>query len=546
MKYILDQKQMKTLDKHSVTKLQISEIYLMEQAASAVVEEIDDRYSVDHRVLVVVEGGNNGGDGLAIARLLTDKGYDVCCYNVGQIKKVSPSFTEQLRLANEHGVIVYDSIPASESFDIVIDSIFGIGLKRQIKGEHAKVIEWMNRLDAIKIAVDTPSGVHSTTGEIMGCAFKADITVTFGYMKLGLTMYPGADLAGLVVVRNIGFPEEALIYAKPTYITYGSGKAAVMNSMKYFPKRANRTNKGDYGHVFMIVGSEGMAGAAVLACKCAYKSGCGLVRILTVSSNRDIILSLIPEAIVYTYDDIDEAYRIIDENWAWADAVLIGCGLSRSDIAVDITRAVVTYATASSPKKQVIIDGDSLYILGNNKDILERYKKLDPNLRCYLTLTPHLKEMSYLSKMPVSVIRDDMFKAVKSYINDSELKGYVTVVLKDARTVISTGAGLSYINMTGNHGMATAGSGDCLAGMMASIIAQGVTRPSDSDDNKSHTSENLLPDFENLWIRLATVACCLHGAAGDFAVNKRGTIALTASDIVDFIPEVMKYYDELH
>ena len=139
--------------------------------------------------------------------------------------------------------------------------------------------------------------------------------------------------------------------------------------------------------------------AAVLACKCAYKSDCGLVRILTVSSNRDIILSLIPEAIVYTYDDIDEAYRIIDENWAWADAVLIGCGLSRSDIAVDITRAVVTYATASSPKKQIIIDGDSLYILGNNKDILERYKKLDPNLRCYLTLTPHLKEMSYLSKI---------------------------------------------------------------------------------------------------------------------------------------------------
>ncbi|MBQ4231849.1 MAG: hypothetical protein II699_01095 [Lachnospiraceae bacterium] len=161
-------------------------------------------------------------------------------------------------------------------------------------------------------------------------------------------------------------------------------------------------------------------------------------------------------------------------------------------------------------------------------------------------MTPHLKEMSYLSKMPVSVIRDDMFKAVKTYIKESGLSGFVTVVLKDARTVISTGSGLSYVNMTGNHGMATAGSGDCLAGMMASIIAQGVTRPSDSEDNKSHASDNLLPDFDNLWIRLATVACCLHGAAGDFAVKKIGTVSLTASDIVEFLPEVMKYYDELH
>ncbi len=536
---------MQLLDKHSISKLGISELFLMEQAALTVVEEIDDRYSVDNRILIVVEGGNNGGDGLAVARLLKDKGYQVFCYNIGQVKKVTNSFTEQLKLANEHGVIIYDELPAAGDFDIVIDAIFGIGLRRMVKGEHAKAIEWMNRLDSVRIAIDIPSGIHATTGKIMGVAFNSDLTVTFGYMKLGMTLYPGADLVGEVVVRDIGFPLEALVYSKPSYKTYGSGEGAIKNALKFFPKRESRTNKGDYGHVLMVVGSEGMAGAAILAARSAYRSGCGLVKLITHRSNRQIIQTTVPEAIVETYSNEDEAYHLIDKNWNWADACLCGSGLSKSDMAVNITRALVTYASKTSPKKQLVLDGDSLAILGEHKDILERYKKLDPSLRCYITMTPHLKEMSYLSKETVANIKENMFEVADSYILDNDLYESVTIVLKDARSIVTSGKGLRYINMTGNNGMATAGSGDCLAGMLTAILAEGVTRPFAVEKYKEN-KDGLVPDFDNLWVRLATVACCLHGAAGDLAKKEVGSISLTASDIVDAIPKVMKLYDYIY
>ncbi|MDD5949036.1 MAG: NAD(P)H-hydrate dehydratase [Lachnospiraceae bacterium] len=546
MKYVLNQKQMQTVDRYSMDHMGISALFLMEQAARSVAKAIQARFSKENAILIVVESGNNGGDGLALARILKENEYDVTVYYIHGIEHVSDSFTEQMKLAMEKDVLITEEIPADARFDVVVDGIFGVGLKRMVRGIHARVIDWMNRLTGYKVAIDIPSGIHATTGDTMGTVFCADLTVTFGYLKMGLVLYPGSDMAGEVLVEEIGFPEESLRHARPSAVTFGSGTKAVHTALSYYPARENRSNKGTYGNVLLIVGSKGMAGAACIAAKAAYRCGCGLVRVLTHSSNREIIQIQVPEAVVLSYTTLQEAYDLLDANWKWADAVLIGSGMGLGETARKLTHAVVTYGDAQKGSMPVVVDGDALRILAEESGIWEEYQSLPLQSRPYLTLTPHVKEMSRLCGKDTGKIAARLMDTANQYIRRNRLQGQMTVVLKDARTIVTDGKSPTYINMTGNHGMATAGSGDCLAGMLISLLAQQHRQKKGGRAKETMLSNmQLLPVLGNPLQTMACAGVCLHGAAGDVARKRVGTIGMMAMDIVDAIPEVLKAYDKI-
>lgn len=543
MKYILNQRQMQEIDRFSIEDMGISGLFLMEQAATAVMNEIVKRTEPGSRILVVTEGGNNGGDGMALARLLHDREIDATVYHIGAVKHTSEAFEEQKKLALDAGVTILDAIPADENYDVVVDAIFGVGLRRNVKGEQARVIDWMNRLDAYRVAVDVPSGVNPTSGEIMGRAFRADLTVTFGYYKTGLVLYPGGEYAGRVVVRDIGFSEDAILHAKPTQITFGRGKKALKDALSYWPVRTRRSHKGTYGSCLIVAGSFGMAGAAVIAARAAYRTGCGLVRVLTHEANRQILQAEVPEAVIYTYRNTEEAYKRLDDCWEVSDSVLIGPGLGQSETALGLTRAVVTYMSATHPAIPLVVDADALNIMSKHPEIIGSYKLLDPKQRCMLTITPHLKEMSRLLHCSVGEVGTNLFGSARNYLRENDLRGQVNVVLKDARTVVTDGRQPAYINMSGNNGMATAGSGDCLAGIMVSLMAQQKKR---GVLPKTEASGSLLPSITKPYTMMAVLAVFIHGCAGDAAAEKYGTVSMTSSDIVECLPEVLKKYDKLN
>lgn len=546
MEYIVNQQQMQALDAHSIERMGISGLFLMEQAARAVFQEMKAFIKKENQILIVVESGNNGGDGLALARMLKEAEYNVLVFFVHGTKTMSDSFLEQMHLAEEKEVPIIEELPAEQAFDVIVDGMFGVGLTRQIKGIHKRVIEWMNRQDSYFIAIDMPSGIHATTGAVMGTALKADMTVTFGYLKAGLIKFPGSEYAGKIKVCDIGFAVESLWHVKPTLMTFGEGKQAVIDALSYFPSRYAWAHKGSYGNVLLVAGSEGMAGAAVLAAKSAYRSGCGMVRVITHESNREILGTLVPEAIVMSYETLQEAYDLLDASWQWADAVLIGSGLSQSELAVGLTGAVVTYASEQRGSMKVVVDGDAITILAGHREIMKRYQELPVTSRPHLTFTPHSMELARLCGAAVSDVEGRELEYASRYIKQHWLKDWVTIVAKGPRTVVTSGYGATYINMTGNDGMATAGSGDCLAGMLTSVYAQVVRQEHQLTDKLLLESKRagLAATMKQPFFMAACVAVCLHGYAGDVAKRERGRISMTAMDLVDSLPEVMKWYDK--
>ena len=300
MQYIVTKKEMQAIDAYTMDKIGIPSAVLMERAALSVVEEIE-RLNVSHgRVLIVVEGGNNGGDGLAVGRILLERGYKVDIYYIGGFEKVSQGFQQQWSILHHMGVRFRKTIPNKE-YAVIVDGIFGVGLSREVQGVQKKAIEAMNHMDAIKVAIDIPSGIDATTGEVLGTAFYADYTVTFGLKKLGMFFLDGIDACGTVICKPIGFPAQAVAHVKPMIYAYDN------SDLDKLPKRVNNSNKGTYGRVAVIAGSKNMSGAAFLCSKAAYSTGAGLVKIYTHESNRTILQSQLPEAVMMTYDDYEGA-----------------------------------------------------------------------------------------------------------------------------------------------------------------------------------------------------------------------------------------------
>lgn len=495
MQYIVTKKEMQAIDAYTMDKIGIPSAVLMERAALSVVEEIE-RLNVSHgRVLIVVEGGNNGGDGLAVGRILLERGYKVDIYYIGGFEKVSQGFQQQWSILHHMGVRFRKTIPNKE-YAVIVDGIFGVGLSREVQGVQKKAIEAMNHMDAIKVAIDIPSGIDATTGEVLGAAFYADYTVTFGLKKLGMFFLDGIDACGTVICKPIGFPAQAVAHVKPMIYAYDN------SDLDKLPKRVNNSNKGTYGRVAVIAGSKNMSGAAFLCSKAAYSTGAGLVKIYTHESNRTILQSQLPEAVMMTYDDYEGALACIEDALQWATVIVVGPGLG-----VDTVSERMLYELLMNAEVPMVVDADALNILSNNIELLRTSS-------VQIIMTPHMKEMSRLIQRPVEEIAKNRFVIAREFAK----KMQVTLVLKDAKSIATNGGQQTYMNLAGNNGMSTGGSGDVLAGIIAGMLAGGLT----------------LADA-------ARMGTYVHCRAGDLAAEHKGNYAMLASDIISYIGEVMRH-----
>jgi len=512
MKYALGSGQMKEVDRYTIETVGIPSMVLMEKAAMAVVRHTKELCSEQDTILAVCGYGNNGGDGIAAARILFMEGYSVAIYMVGEKTAATKETKQQLKIAKKIGVPMLHKVKWEE-YTVIIDAIFGIGLSRNITGEFRKIVEDINRSAARVVAVDIPSGVCADDGRIFGTAVKAECTVTFGYQKTGCLLFPGSEYSGNVFVEDIGFATGGLTEA-PNRFYFDESPEALL------PLRLKNSNKGTYGKVLVIAGSKNMSGAAYFAATAAYRMGVGLVRILTAKENREILQRQIPEAVLTTYETLEEGISEADaesirEAVAWASVIVLGPGLGQSVMSARIVNYVI-----GNCKAPLIVDADGLNIISRmitervpeEEGVEGRIRYLAKLLPAETILTPHKKELSVLTGIPLADLVGCLIDSSASCTYNNDL----IYVKKDVRTIVSFGNS-DYINVSGNDGMATAGSGDVLAGMIAGLLAQGE-----------------VPKMA------AMAGCFLHGLAGDVAAKKKGPRSMLASDILEAIPDILQ------
>ena len=509
MRYLTDSHTMKAVDNCSIHEFGIPSVVLMERAALGVSAFLRKTAGKDNKktcmkVLCVCGNGNNGADGLAAARQLNENGIEVHVVLVGT-SQGTDEYRLQKSIVSNLGIdcAEYDGNIDFSEYDYIIDAIFGIGLSRIIEGRYAQVIADINKAGENPytkiIAVDIPSGISADNGQIMGIAVKADYTVTFGYNKTGIMFYPGASYSGSVEVINAGFVTDDILHRKVggfgsifTYDDEDVGRLLV---------RKPDSNKGTYGRTLIIAGSKNMGGAAILSASAAYRSGTGLVKVLTHEINKTALLCRMPECLISTYlDDMPPAAEL-KADFEWAKSIAVGPGLSMNGVAAEITRCVL-----EREDKVRILDADALNIIAAEHI---DYKGSNEGK---IIITPHIMEMSRLTGKTVSDIKEHMIESAKEYA----IQHSCICILKDARTVVTDGQKV-YINCTGNDGMSTGGSGDVLTGLIAGMAAIGL----DAFD-------------------AACLSVYVHGKAGDLAAQQKGRTGMTASDIAEAIAYVLK------
>lgn len=500
MRYIVSGKEMRLLDQNTSGFYKVPELVLMEQAALAFVKELSSLLEsfVGKRGIVFCGAGNNGADGMAIARLLQERGADMHICRIIDVWRLSAttssSYQTQAAICESYGYKQITDIQQlkNQNFDFVIDAVFGIGLSRELDENYQEIFSTINNISGIKIAVDMPSGIHSDNGQIMGTAIKCDYTITFSYGKCGQYLWPGCEYAGRTIVSDIGITNRSWLERKPSL------GALEQADLYYLPKRPQHSNKGTFGKLLIIAGSSNMAGAAILSARAAYRSGVGLVKVMTPEENREIIQKSLPEAILSTYANIIDETSVI-QDIKWSDAIVIGPGIGTGELAKTLVAMVRKYAEVP-----VLLDADALNIIAQDTNTL-----LLPHTET--VVTPHLGEFSRLSGNSVEWTQSHLIESALDFARTYD----VICVLKDFRTITGVPYGMSYINMSGNNGMATAGSGDVLSGIIGAFLAQGMRAEEAS-----------------------AYGVYIHGLAGDIAAKSMGTHGVTASDIVDGIKEV--------
>ena len=507
MRYVTTGKQMKEIDRYTMEEVGIPSMVLMERAAWAFVEEIRGALKKTDRIWVACGTGNNGADGVAAARMLTLEGFRPVILLAGDAERGTEEFKAQLAIARKLGVPVFeteDFIPGK--CEVILDAVFGVGLSRPIEGAYREFMEMLAaQSPRFTAAIDVPSGIHSDSGQVMGIALKADVTVTFGYEKLGCLLYPGRLYCGRLVTADIGFPKSALEQGMA-----GGEKYAMAlddGDLGEIPRRQRDANKGTYGKLLIVAGSKGMSGAAYMSALAAYRTGAGLCRILTDEENRAILQGQIPEAVLLTYDGAraeadGEAFKEMVAGAVKQDtAIVLGPGLGRSEASRLLVETVLEQAFVP-----VVLDADGLNLVAEH-----------PHFTNYFTeniiVTPHVGEMARLTKKSAEEIKADPVGTARTY---ADIYG-VTCVLKDAATVIAGRDGELYINRSGCPAMAKAGSGDVLSGVIAGLLALGL------ED-----------------VKAAAMGVYLHGRAGEVAAERTGSHGLLAHETADAVPAVME------
>ncbi|NLB61108.1 MAG: NAD(P)H-hydrate dehydratase [Clostridiales bacterium] len=455
MKRVLTAKGAKLLDSHMISDLGIPSMVLMENAAAAVCSQISNENGL---ILVLCGVGNNGGDGIAIARKLMIEGKNVHALMLGNPitddAKLNLSVAEKLGLP----ITFIENVEQlqkhlSEKPAIIVDALFGIGLSREILGLYSEAIELTNQTNAIKIAVDTPSGINADTGEVMGCAFKADVTVSFQTAKRGHLVFPGRDYSGKLIIAKIGDAIKDYVFDSNEYLIEESDVQEIL------PKRKANSHKGNYGKALLIAGSNEYVGACVMSATATLRAGAGLLKVVTPNKVAQVLYSSLPEAMVYSdfYDwngflaHSKEFEKLLD----WADCIAIGSGMGDSEaIAIILEMALST-------NKPIIIDADGLNALA----------KSEIKLHNNVLITPHIGEFSRLSQKTKSAILADSVSIANTFAKENA----IVLLLKGATTIISAYGERIYYDVSGNPGLSTGGSGDVLTGLILGLLAQGLS-----------------------------------------------------------------------
>lgn len=507
---VVNSNEMREIDRYTIDNIGIPGIVLMENAAMAVVSETIQLIRKCKKIVICCGIGNNGGDGFAIARILKCNNIDVSIVIIGDTSKIKGDAKINYDIARKLDINIFEYSSEEkqqnvenilENSDVIFDSIFGTGLCREITGKYLEIINIINKVNAYKIAVDIPSGLNANTGHVLGACILADKTISFCLPKVGLLLYPGLGYVGDLIIADIGIPNRSLERIESNISIMDD-----YNFRNFMPKRKAMSHKGTYGKILVIAGTEKMAGAAVMTTLASYRTGAGLVKTFIEESISSIITTCVPEAIIETYTRngnnlLEEDKNKLLDNLKWADTIAIGPGLSNDDITREMLEIII-----NNYDKKIVIDADGINVLAKDLDILNKRKS-------EIVITPHIGEMSRLTKYSISDITNNTINIAREF---SEKYG-VTCVLKSSRTITASKKGIVNINIYGNSGMATAGSGDVLTGIIVSLIAQGMN-PFDG----------------------AILGVYIHSKAGDKAKEEVGEYALIANDIINSIPYVMK------
>jgi NAD(P)H-hydrate epimerase len=501
--------QMKALDRRTITEARVPGLRLMERAGAGTAEFIEGRFGhlAGKRVTVVCGKGNNGGDGLVVARLLRQRRAIVTVILLSPPAELSKDaaamYRRWLRVATASSTKPFRSIeqanPLLTDSDLIVDALLGTGLSAPVAGAYREAIRLMNQAGRPIVAVDMPSGIHADDGTILGQAVQAGATVTFGLPKLGLYLGAGIDHAGFIHVVDIGIPAAYIdaIECRTLLITEEIVRAAL-------PSRPAASHKGTFGHAGILAGSVGKTGAAALAAKAALRTGAGLVTVGVPASVNDVLEAKLLEVMTVPLPDTTARTlgragfdRVLDFMQA-RTAVAIGPGLSTHPETVELVQSLMRHLDRPS-----VLDADALNALASRAALLTECKT--PPI-----LTPHPGEMARLEAGATSQsVNADRLGTARRFARE---RG-VFLVLKGARTIVARPDGLVMVCPTGNPGMATAGTGDVLTGMLVGLLAQGV------------------PSWE-----AACAATYLHGAAGDLAARRLGPAGMIAGDLIEQIP----------
>lgn len=507
--------QMQALDRRTIVEGRIPGIVLMERAGQGVVKHLEAQFgsSRGKTVTVVCGKGNNGGDGLVVARLLHRSGAKIRALLLEPVSALTRDaavmYRRFMRAAGKSSIIpfrVEDRIRSLlAASDLAIDAILGTGLSTDVTGTYRDAINLINQCGRPAVAVDIPSGIHADSGSVLGTAIDASLTVTLGLPKLGLYVGQGIDHAGIVQVVDIGIPP-SFVADVDSHVTL-LDKETVRHSL---PRRHASAHKGTFGHAGIIAGSVGKTGAAALAAQAALRTGTGLVTVATPASVNDVLEAKLLEVMTVPCPETDartlsrDSLGLLIPFMQSKTAVAVGPGISTHSETVGLIRALVEHLDRPS-----VIDADALTALAGQTSLLAE---------CTVTpiLTPHPGEMARLeSDATTQSVNADRIGIAGRFAR----RVGVVLVLKGARSVIAKPDGSVAICPTGNPGMATAGTGDVLTGMTVGLLAQG------------------LPPWE-----AACAATYIHGMAGDLAGQRLGEAGLLARDVIEQIPYALQIF----
>ena len=509
--YILTAAEMREADRRTIQDIGVPSRVLMESAGRGVAGAMEEHLPelADQRILIVCGKGNNGGDGLVLLRTLVGLGYDARAVLLSPFEDLGAVALDNLQSAVKLNLPV-DAAADEAAWqtallemwdaDVIVDAILGTGLTRGAHGLPLRAIEDLSGLDAFKVAVDIPSGLSSDSGSVPGAVLEADLTVALAAPKVCHFVSPACEHCGTVEVVEIGIP--------PIFLERSARLATIESAdvEPLWPARHASAHKGSFGHLLIVAGSVGKTGAAVMAAEAALRAGAGLV---TVASAKSAVPMMAPQLPEVMWEPLEEtatgaiAFGALEQLVELAkerSAIAMGPGLGLHDDTVRLVQELLQ--KLASP---LVVDADGLNALKGAVDELPS--------RVDLALTPHPREASRLLGVETAAIQEDRLR----YVRELAARTKAAVLLKGFRTLVSDADGNVKVNLTGNPGLATGGSGDVLTGIVGGLLAQGV------------------PAFEAL-----TLAAHVHGLAGDLAKDDVGETALVARDVLRMLPTAMR------